>query len=37
MFAKKNHQIVEEYLKKPEFGDLMRRLGALGDTHDKSE
>ncbi|KNA16097.1 hypothetical protein SOVF_092280 [Spinacia oleracea] len=36
VFAKNNHQFVEEYLKKPEFGDLMRRLGALGDTHDKS-
>ncbi|XP_021737433.1 mRNA cap guanine-N7 methyltransferase 1-like isoform X1 [Chenopodium quinoa] len=37
VFAKNNHQFVEEYLKKPEFVDLMRRLGALGDTHDKSE
>ncbi|KAJ8436248.1 hypothetical protein Cgig2_023423 [Carnegiea gigantea] len=31
VFAKNSHQFVEEYLKKPEFVELMRRLGALGD------
>uniref|UniRef100_A0A803MH19 mRNA (guanine-N(7))-methyltransferase n=1 Tax=Chenopodium quinoa TaxID=63459 RepID=A0A803MH19_CHEQI len=36
VFAKNNHQFVEEYLKKPEFVELMRRLGALGDSHDNS-
>jgi len=25
------HEFVNEYLQKPEFADLMRRLGALGD------
>ncbi|KAK9092179.1 hypothetical protein Syun_027090 [Stephania yunnanensis] len=25
------HEFVDEYLKKPEYADLMRRLGALGD------
>lgn len=37
VFAKNNHQFVDEYLKKPEFVELMRRLGALGDNQDKSE
>ena len=37
VFAKNNHQFVEEYLKKPEFVELMKRLGALGDNQDKSE
>lgn len=31
IFAKNSHEFVEEYLKKPEFSELMRRLGALGD------
>ena len=31
VFVKNNHAFVDEYLKKPEFVDLMRRLGALGD------
>lgn len=34
VFAKNSHVFVEEYLKKPEFVDLMRRLGALGDGKD---
>lgn len=28
---KNSHEFVHEYLKKPEFAELMRRLGALGD------
>ena len=28
---KNNHEFVHEYMKKPEFVELMRRLGALGD------
>ena len=28
---KNSHEFVDEYLKKPEFVELMRRLGALGD------
>lgn len=28
---KNSHEFVNEFLKKPEFVDLMRRLGALGD------
>ncbi|KAG9454317.1 hypothetical protein H6P81_007221 [Aristolochia fimbriata] len=31
VFAKNSHEFVHEYLKRPEFADLMRRLGALGD------
>ncbi|KAA8526906.1 hypothetical protein F0562_008865 [Nyssa sinensis] len=31
VFVKNSHQFVDEYLKKPEFVELMRRLGALGD------
>ena len=31
LFVKNAHGFVDEYLKKPEFVDLMRRLGALGD------
>ncbi|CAA2938475.1 mRNA cap guanine-N7 methyltransferase 1 [Olea europaea subsp. europaea] len=31
VFVKNFHLFVDEYLKKPEFVELMRRLGALGD------
>lgn len=31
VFAKNSHAFVDEYMKKPEFIELMRRLGALGD------
>ncbi|PHT72654.1 mRNA cap guanine-N7 methyltransferase 1 [Capsicum annuum] len=31
VFVKNNHEFVDEYMKKPEFVELMRRLGALGD------
>ncbi|KAE8125694.1 hypothetical protein FH972_020470 [Carpinus fangiana] len=31
VFAKNSHEFVHEYLKKPEYIELMRRLGALGD------
>ncbi|RWR73863.1 mRNA guanine-N7-methyltransferase domain-containing protein [Cinnamomum micranthum f. kanehirae] len=31
VFVKNSHEFVAEYLKKPEFAELMRRLGALGD------
>ncbi|RYR22993.1 hypothetical protein Ahy_B03g068265 isoform C [Arachis hypogaea] len=31
VFAKNSHEFVHEYMKKPEFVELMRRLGALGD------
>ncbi|KAF2316983.1 hypothetical protein P3X46_022665 [Hevea brasiliensis] len=31
IFVKNAHEFVHEYLKKPEYIDLMRRLGALGD------
>lgn len=31
VFVKNNHEFVDEYLKKEEFIELMRRLGALGD------
>ncbi|GAB2277876.1 hypothetical protein Dimus_012578 [Dionaea muscipula] len=31
VFVKNSHAFVDEYLKKPEYIDLMRRLGALGD------
>lgn len=34
VFVKNSHVFVDEYLKKPEFVDLMRRLGALGDGKD---
>uniref|UniRef100_A0A2N9GS58 mRNA (guanine-N(7))-methyltransferase n=1 Tax=Fagus sylvatica TaxID=28930 RepID=A0A2N9GS58_FAGSY len=37
VFAKNSHEFVHEYLKRPEYVDLMRRLGALGDgNQDKS-
>lgn len=28
---KNSHEFVHEYMKKPEYVELMRRLGALGD------
>ncbi|XP_058729611.1 mRNA cap guanine-N7 methyltransferase 1-like [Vicia villosa] len=31
VFAKNSHEFVHEYMKRPEFVELMRRLGALGD------
>lgn len=31
VFVKNAHEFVNEYMKKPEYVDLMRRLGALGD------
>jgi len=31
VFKKNSHEFVNEYIKKPEFAELMRRLGALGD------
>lgn len=31
IFVKNSHEFVDEFLKKPEFVELMRRLGALGD------
>ncbi|KAK9084960.1 hypothetical protein Sjap_025371 [Stephania japonica] len=31
IFVKNAHEFVDEYLKKPEYAELMRRLGALGD------
>ncbi|KAK7290800.1 hypothetical protein RIF29_05507 [Crotalaria pallida] len=31
VFAKNSHEFVHEYMKKPDFVELMRRLGALGD------
>ncbi|XP_004235844.1 mRNA cap guanine-N7 methyltransferase 1-like [Solanum lycopersicum] len=31
VFVKNNHIFIDEYMKKPEFIELMRRLGALGD------
>lgn len=31
VFVKNSHEFVDEYLKKPDFVELMRRLGALGD------
>ncbi|KAI9093241.1 hypothetical protein K1719_027255 [Acacia pycnantha] len=31
VFAKNSHEFVHEYMKKPDFIELMRRLGALGD------
>ncbi|EPS61393.1 hypothetical protein M569_13404, partial [Genlisea aurea] len=31
VFVKNSHEFVDEFLKKPEFIELMRRLGALGD------
>ena len=32
------HEFVDDFLKRPEFVDLMRRLGALGDgSQDGSE
>ncbi|KAJ4975985.1 hypothetical protein NE237_001091 [Protea cynaroides] len=31
VFVKNSHEFVDEYLKKPEFAELMQRLGALGD------
>lgn len=38
VFVKNSHVFVDEYMKKPEFVELMRRLGALGDgKEDQSE
>ncbi|CAN6443407.1 unnamed protein product [Victoria cruziana] len=34
ILAKNSHEFVHEYLKKPEFAELMQRLGALGDGSD---
>ncbi|KAL6543213.1 hypothetical protein OROHE_010733 [Orobanche hederae] len=34
LFVKNSHVFVDEYMKKPDFVDLMRRLGALGDGKD---
>ncbi|KAI3869371.1 hypothetical protein MKX03_014549 [Papaver bracteatum] len=31
VFVKNSHEFVDQYLKRPEFAELMRRLGALGD------
>lgn len=31
VLVKNSHEFVDEYLKRPEFVELMRRLGALGD------
>ncbi|KAJ6950354.1 mRNA cap guanine-N7 methyltransferase 1 [Populus alba x Populus x berolinensis] len=31
VFVKNNHEFVHENIKKPEYVDLMQRLGALGD------
>ncbi|TYH92288.1 hypothetical protein ES332_A13G172000v1 [Gossypium tomentosum] len=31
VFVKNSHEFVHEYMKKPEYIELMRRLGALGD------
>lgn len=31
VFVKNNHVFVDEYMKKPDYIELMRRLGALGD------
>lgn len=31
VFVKNSHEFVHEYLKRPEYVELMRRLGALGD------
>lgn len=31
VFVKNSHAFVDEYMKIPEYIDLMRRLGALGD------
>ena len=37
VLMKNFHEFVHEYLQKPEFTELMRRLGALGDgRHDQS-
>jgi mRNA (guanine-N7-)-methyltransferase len=36
--VKNSHEFVHEYMKKPEFVELMRRLGALGDgSNDQSK
>lgn len=34
VFVKNSHVFVEEYLKRPDYVELMRRLGALGDGKD---
>lgn len=34
VFVKNSHAFVEEYLKRPDYVELMRRLGALGDGKD---
>ncbi|KAF3335967.1 mRNA cap guanine-N7 methyltransferase 1 [Carex littledalei] len=36
VMMKNFHEFVNEYLRKPEFTELMRRLGALGDRQDQS-
>jgi hypothetical protein len=36
VLMKNFHEFVNEYLQKPEFADLMRRLGALGDGRSQS-
>jgi len=37
VLMKNFHEFIHEYLQKPEFTELMRRLGALGDgRHDQS-
>ncbi|XWS51966.1 hypothetical protein CRYUN_Cryun11dG0027100 [Craigia yunnanensis] len=33
VFVKNSHEFVHEYMKKPEYVELMRRLGALGDGY----
>lgn len=38
VFVKNSHEFVHEYMKKSEFVELMKRLGALGDgNHDQSK
>ncbi|CAN0910305.1 mRNA cap guanine-N7 methyltransferase 1 [Linum grandiflorum] len=36
VFVKNEHEFVHEYLKKPEYVELMRKLGALGNSKDQS-
>ncbi|CAA7048452.1 unnamed protein product [Microthlaspi erraticum] len=33
VLVKNSHEFVHEYMSKPEFGELMRKLGALGDVN----
>lgn len=38
IFVKNSHEFVHDYMKKPEYVELMRRLGALGDgNQDRSK